>query len=262
MPQTQQYPGEPDGPPALSFLDVMRGWIAWWDATDDETKIIDTRDGGQHWHDISHQPLQRIQMVNDSRGYGIDRGELYRTNDGGRSWLQTKTPHIAHIDRLFFLTPELGWIEGVDENDLFVFRTVDGGRDWQESRSAAPPQPASVRDLFFLDQQRGWLLTWGYNDEGSYLYSTIDGGQHWTADPDQSFQGKGKFASVVRFTSKDRGFVFVDDNGQSRIVYTTDGGTHWYKHALPRLVSNCQVFEGDLLCSAVPGFHLLTVHPK
>jgi hypothetical protein len=115
-----------------------------------------------------------------------------------------------------------------------------------------------VRDLFFFDPQHGWLLTWGYNDDGSYLYSTVDGGKHWTADPDLSFQGKANFASVVRFTSKERGFVFVDD----RLVYTTDRGTHWYKQALPRFVFDCQVFEGDLLCSSGPGFRLLTVHPR
>jgi len=145
-----------------------------------------------------------------------------------------------------------------------VFRTVNGGRDWEESRATPPQPPAWVRDLFFLDPQRGWLLVWGYNDDGSYLYSTIDGGKHWAADPDLSFQGKGKFASVVRFTSKERGFVFVDhiDNGQAGLMYTTDGGLHWYKQALPRSVYDCQVFEGDLLCSSAHGFRLLAVHPR
>jgi photosystem II stability/assembly factor-like uncharacterized protein len=167
------------------------------------------------------------------------------------------------------LTPELGWISGaagVNGKDFFVFRTVNGGRDWEESRTTPPEQPAMVRDLFFLDQQRGWLLTWGYNDDGSYLYSTVDGGRHWTAEPDLSFQGKGKFASVVRFTSEERGFVFVDDrnNAQRALMYTLDGGTHWHKQALQvrDFAYDCQVFEGDLLCSADLGFRLLTVHPK
>jgi photosystem II stability/assembly factor-like uncharacterized protein len=174
-------------------------------------------------------------------------------------------PDVRYIDHLFFLTPELGWVSGaagVDGKDFFVFRTVNGGRDWEESRTTPPQHPAWVSDLFFLDQQLGWLTTWGYNDDGSYLYSTVDGGKHWKADPDLSFQGKGKRAKVARFTSTERGFLFVEDNGQHRLVYTTDGGTHWNKQSLPNFVYDCQVFEGDLLCSTGPRFRLLTLHPK
>jgi hypothetical protein len=65
-----------------------------------------------------------------------------------------------------------------------------------------------VRDLFFFDQQRGWLTIWNAIGEGTYLYSTVDGGKHWAPDPDPSFQGKDKQANVVRFTSRERGFVF------------------------------------------------------
>jgi photosystem II stability/assembly factor-like uncharacterized protein len=269
MPQTLQYPGAPDGPPAFSFLDPMRGWIAWWNSTDDAPEMISTRDGGKHWQSLSQQFLQRMQMVDDSRGYGTVAESFFRTNDGGRSWVETKFPDIRFIHRLFFLTPELGWIAGaagVDGKDFFVFRTANGGRDWEESRTTPPEHPAQVRDLFFLDQLRGWLITWGDNDDGSYLYSTVDGGKHWTAGPDLSFEGKGKWASVVRFTSRERGFVFVDDsdNAQRALMYTLDGGTHWHKQAL-RLrdfAYDCQVFEGDLLCSADLPFRLLTLHPK
>jgi photosystem II stability/assembly factor-like uncharacterized protein len=179
--------------------------------------------------------------------------------------MKTKIPDISFIDRMVFLTPDKGWIAGttgMDGKDLLVFRTVNGGRDWEESRTTPPQPPQRVRDLFFFDQQRGWLTAWNQNDEDIYLYSTVDGGRHWARDPDLSFRGKGKQANVVRFTSRERGFVFMEDKGQNRLAYTTDGGTHWYKHALPRFVYACQVFDGDLLCSSASGFHLLTLHPK
>jgi photosystem II stability/assembly factor-like uncharacterized protein len=264
MPQTLTYPGEPDGPPAFWFLDAMRGWIAWRSFTDDKTRTIGTRDGGQHWQDASQQELQRMQMVNDSRGYGTLAEAFFRTNDGGHSWVETKMPDIGFINRLFFLTPELGWIAGGHGKDFLVFRTVNGGRDWEESQTATPENPTGVRDLFFLDQLRGWLITWGNNDDGTYLYSTVDEGKHWTPEPDPSFQGKGKWASVVRFTSREKGFLFLDDrdNGQRALIYTLDGGTHWHKQALRDFVYDCQILEGDLLCSSGPGFRLLTVHPK
>jgi len=262
VPQTHQYT-DPDGRLAFSFLDAARGWVASRNYTDDEPKLIDTRDGGRHWQTVSQQDLQRIQMVDGSRGYGTLAQEFFRTNDGGRSWVETKIPDIRFIDRMVFLTPDNGWIAGADGKDFFVFRTVNGGRDWEQSRTTPPQPPERVRDLFFFDQHRGWLTIWNHNDEGTYLYSTVDGGKHWMPDPDLSFQGKGKQANVVRFTSRERGFVFLlEGTGQSRLMYTMDGGTYWFRQALPRFVYDCQVFEGDLLCSSAPGFRLLTVHPR
>jgi hypothetical protein len=49
------------------------------------------------------------------------------------------------------------------------------------------------------------------------------------------------------------------------MVYTFDGGAHWTKQILSHPVYDCQIFEGDLRCSAggkLSGFGLLTVHPK
>lgn len=92
------------------------------------------------------------------------------------------------------------------------------------------------------------------------MYSTVDGGRRWTAVPDRLFQGKDKLASIVRFTSRERGFVFVT-GGQAGFVYTTDEGAHWQRQVVPKYVYDCQAFEGDLLCSAA-GFRVLRVHPK
>ncbi len=262
VPQSQQYT-DPDARLAFSFLDAARGWIDPLDVVADEGKMIGTRDGGRHWRRVSQQFLQSMQFIDDRHGYGTVADEFFRTNDGGRSWVETKIPDIGFIDHLFFLTPELGWIAGHGK-DLLVFRTVNGGRDWEESRPTPPQQPDRVSDLFFFDQQRGWLTAWNHigDGEGTYLYSTVDGGKHWTTDPDLSFQGKDKEANVVRFTSRERGFVFFSDGIGQRLAYTTDGGAHWSKQALPGFVDHCQVFEGDLMCSAGPGFRLLTVHPK
>jgi photosystem II stability/assembly factor-like uncharacterized protein len=261
VPQTGQHAGDADGPPAFSFLDAVRGWIAWWNPAD-EPKMIRTRDGGQHWQDVSQEFLQKVRFFDDSRGYGTEVTKFHRTNDGGRTWTETQIPHVRFIDRMVFLTPELGWIAGTDGKDLFVLRTTNGGLDWEESRTTPPKELAEVRDLFFLDQNRGWLITWHSNDTGTYLFSTVDGGRNWAPEPDSSFQGKGNWAGVVRFVSRGSGFVFVEAKRHG-FLYTTDGGAHWYKQALPRFVYDCQVFEGDLLCSSGPsGFGLLTLHPK
>jgi photosystem II stability/assembly factor-like uncharacterized protein len=258
LPQVHEYAG-PDRPPGFSFLDRARGWIAWLDDRTNEFEMIHTQDAGEHWQNVSHQSLQEVRFFDDNHGYGADGANFFRTNDGGRTWTETTIPHTRYIDNMVFLTPDDGWIADADGKDLFVFRTTNGGRDWEESRTNAPKEVGEVRDMFFVDQDRGWLTTWNLDYHGSYLFSTVDGGKHWAPDP--AFQGKDKWAREVRFLSKERGFVFVEEAKGHSLMYTTDGGAHWSRHALPRSVYDCQVFEGDLLCSA-DGFRLLTLHPK
>jgi photosystem II stability/assembly factor-like uncharacterized protein len=125
-----------------------------------------------------------------------------------------------------------------------------------------------VRDLFFLNPNRGWLITWQLNNGGTYLCSTDNGGKEWVREGDLSFQGTGKWMSVVRFSSERDGFIFENGFGRGAtqsLLYTLDGGAHWIKRTVPHAVFDCQFFEGDLLCDAgnKPGdFSLLTVHLK
>jgi photosystem II stability/assembly factor-like uncharacterized protein len=265
VPQTHEHAGDPDGPPAFSFLDAARGWIAWWNPADDP-KMIRTGDGGQHWQDVSQQPLGTLRFIDDNREYGTSGNKFLRTLDGGHNWMETDIPHLRSIDRMFFLAPELGWIAGTDGKDFSVFRTSNGGREWEESRTTPPKELAEVRDVFFLSGNRGWLITLHLNDSGTYLFSTVDGGKNWMPEPDLSFQGKGKWAGIVRFVSEKKGFIFESaEVSRHSLIHTADGGAHWNKQTLPRSVHDCQVFEGDLLCSSgdwPSGFQILTLHPK
>jgi photosystem II stability/assembly factor-like uncharacterized protein len=267
LPQARQHAGDYDGRPAFSFLDAARGWIAWWDPADDP-KMIRTRDEGRNWEDVSQETLQKVLFFDEDIGYGTEVTKFLRTDDGGRHWTESQIPDLRFIDRMFFLTPKIGWLAGTDGKDFFVFQTIDGGKDWQESRTTPPKELAQVRDLFFLNQNHGWLITWQLNNGGTYLYSTDNGGKEWVRESDLSFQGTGKWMSVVRFSSESDGFVFENGFGPGatkRLLYTLDGGAHWIKQTVPHAIFDCQFFERDLFCDAgnQPGdFSLLTVHMK
>jgi photosystem II stability/assembly factor-like uncharacterized protein len=161
----------------------------------------------------------------------------------------------------------------VDLKDVAVSRTVDGGRTWTESRITTAEPVARVTDIFFLDATYGWLAAQYGLDEhghgGSHLFSTVDGGATWVPEPDLLFGGENRYVGPVRFLSAKTGFLFewITQGAKIRnaMIYTTDGGTHWRSVPLPRLVSACQVFEGDLRCSAGDansGFWVLTIHPN
>jgi hypothetical protein len=168
-----------------------------------------------------------------------------------------------------------------------VLRTSDGGRNWDVSIIQAGKDVAEVRDLFFLDSRRGWLITWAFNEGGTRLFQTVDGGKNWIANPDNSFQGQNKWLSVVRFLDDKVGFTFnsvytsndppepIDgvvgylpfhftSGDENHLLYTRDGGDHWDSFAIPRHVYDCHVSKGDLLCSAISGesgLWLVKVHP-
>lgn len=260
--QTRQHAGGEDGPPAFSFLDAARGWVAWWDPAG-EPKMIRTGDGGEHWHNVSEEFAQKLLFFDENKGYGTVATKFLRTKDGGRHWTESQIPDIRFIDRMFFLSPEIGWLAGSDGKDFFVFRTTNGGRDWQKSRTKPPDEIAIVRDVFFLNEDRGWLVTWQMNNGGTYLYSTEDGGKTWVADPNLSFQGKNKWSAVVRFISAENGFLFGREGDANTLLFTQDGGAHWTNQLIPHSVFDCQVYKGDLLCDGGNReFWLLRVHPK
>lgn len=261
--QTRQHAGGEDGPPAFSFLDASHGWVAWWDPAK-EPRMIRTLDGGEHWQNVSDEFLQKLLFFDENKAYGAEVTTFLRTNDGGRHWSETQIHDLRFIDKMFFLTPEIGWLAGSNGKDFFVFRTTNGGRDWIESRTTPPKDIFAVGDLFFLDETQGWLTTWHMNDDGTYLFSTNDGGKTWIPDADVSFQGKNKWIGPVRFISAKNGFLFERENDANRLLLTQDGGAHWINQPLPHPIWDCQVSKGDLLCDGgKPGeFWLLRLHPK
>jgi photosystem II stability/assembly factor-like uncharacterized protein len=266
--QTYQYAGAP----SLSFVNARTGWIAWWNPAS-EPHLIRTMDGGGHWENVSGRFVQKVRFLDAEHGYGAETTTFLRTDDGGRGWGQVQIPHVRLIDQMLFLSSEVGWVAGTDDKDILVFRTTDGGRSWQESRTASPESIGNIADLYFLDQERGWLIAWHVNNGGTRLFKTVDSGKTWTPEENPSLQGPGKWARVVRFVSDKLGFVFETSEptsgarrSRSILAYTDDGGVHWHERDLPRTVYYCQVYGGDLRCSAdagnKPGFAVLTVHPK
>jgi photosystem II stability/assembly factor-like uncharacterized protein len=102
----------------------------------------------------------------------------------------TPTPHwtaqtsgvLARLTSIFFTDPEHGWIVGSNST---ILSTTDGGNTWKKSQL---PHHELLRDVFFFDSQRGFLLgeysLFNRTDnrvptERSFLMSTSDAGAYW-----------------------------------------------------------------------------------
>ena len=266
--------------PSLSFLNRKVGWISGMG--DAYPWVLRTNDAGSHWARISNHYIQNMRFINQKIGVGVEfdgTKQLFaKTTDGGHTWTTSSLPGVKFIGKVFFISPEIGWAAGTtdvsdDLNDRIavVLRTTDGGRHWASFQLPSQQAVADIRDLYFLNESMGWIITWHDNNNGTHLYRTRDGGESWTVDPDATIQGAGRWLSVVRFLNSKIGFVFCRDdevrpinepgvavvgNPQTgptqsgRLLYTNDGGEHWQSRSLNGWVYDCQVIAQGLGCSA------------
>ena len=270
IPYTQVHAAPPD----VSFLDPENGWLSWLEVVRAEFRLQRTRDGGKTWRDVRLGIDAIPEFVDSSHWYAVDERRFMATDDAGETWRAAQVPLLQYVTQMFFLSPDVGWIVSTDLNAVAVSRTADGGRTWAESQVTTTVRSSQVADLFFVNAMRGWLIVEHGSDEhgqdnGSDLFSTVDGGEIWTPEQDRSFQGAGHHLRPVRFLSERVGFIFDWENTQavvrSTLIYTVDGGLHWRESPIPRFVSDCQIFKGELRCSASDansGFWVLTIHVK
>jgi photosystem II stability/assembly factor-like uncharacterized protein len=195
--------------------------------------VYRTEDGGTEWNNywlpfVPYKGAWDMSFVDESVGYLLgtqwmeeDPILLYCTLDGGLTWravFGSRASVLTGVLTVTFVREGIGWAGG-----SVIMKTSNGGQTW-----GMQLDQAVVRELFFLDEQRGFAVG------GTSVVKTVDGGTNWV---DVSPQDK---------RIKDlRGAFFFDENtgwviglGQqetegsstfqnSVLLKTTDGGTSW-----------------------------------
>jgi photosystem II stability/assembly factor-like uncharacterized protein len=112
------------------------------------------------------------------------------------------------------------------------------GVEEKEDKIEAPPERwvveelgtrAEFRDVFFLDEQHGWIVGGGVNITGGIIGTTVDGGRTWRFDSGiarPSPRAGSVHLNAVWFLDRHRGFI-VGDGYQ--ILRTRDGGKQWHR---------------------------------
>jgi photosystem II stability/assembly factor-like uncharacterized protein len=227
--------GQDIPPQSLFFISPEIGWVIG-------EYVYQTTDGGRSWISLSKTPVgdhqrQRAMHVapsfadympaiwfSDPRNGLMARldGEVYSTNDGGKTWEMTWKVD-KRITDLFFNNQE-GWIVG---DDGLIARTNDGGRTWS---SASTQTKTDLTSIFFLDKQLGWAA----GSEGTILY-TRDSGVTWQRSSIVGLLGSPPLASVS-FTDALHGWAVGGNSdpmhpslfAPSNVVLSTDdGGQTW-----------------------------------
>ena len=188
---------------AANFLDARLGWVLWSDFGADGNLVLQierTNDGGGSWkHGLiqklpSDDPSAVIEnasmnwldantgwvSVKHPTGVNFSSGTLFRTEDGGQTWVRLSLP-IGEAVR--FVDNRTGWMAGGPAGDQ-VYTTKDGGGSWEKRtlpNSSLSSQIYSVYLPMFDSQANGLMAASVLNGEEFELvmYSTGDGGKSW-----------------------------------------------------------------------------------
>jgi photosystem II stability/assembly factor-like uncharacterized protein len=204
------------------FLDAHEGWIISYlnEATPGIAGVFHTTDGGQSWTETA-----RLDVNQD-----FSHGQLGGSLQGS----------------LMFKDSSTGWMRpvtmsgtGITPVAPFLYVTRDGGKTWAVQTFA--PQPgvamnsstAGFSTPDFFNQQEGVLLitvtsfpadtTRAPTIQGTYAYTTSDGGAHWSAPQPVTIPGSFASFPILSMVDAKTWLSFV----ASRVERTTDGGLHW-----------------------------------
>ncbi len=182
----------------IAFINLTTGWI-----TGMTSGLYQTQDGGKTWYPQA-LPLPDtvppatpatlsaagpLFTFNGQEGiFPVDLGlpdgraipELYRTNDGGQTWLAVGTLP-AWPDAITFLDRQEGWAARVQQHRLLLsYAIFVGYYTWKTYSEALPPSVTRITDLnFAANGTTGWIIGETNEGQSTLLLQTTDGGQTW-----------------------------------------------------------------------------------
>jgi photosystem II stability/assembly factor-like uncharacterized protein len=252
----------------LAFLNEQIGWVATLKAgatTSPAVSVFATPDGGGTWQ-AAMIPLPnwtdyagaQLQMIDVQHGWLLvslltssnsSAGFLFRTLDGGRSWVQVASPTGGPM---VFVSADNGWAVGTPAGDR-IFSTHDGGLTWRPQTLSAPAgyDPASLEFRFlpeFSGPTRGVLPVAIRRSDGLLsvsFYTTTNGGQLWQPTPPVA-TGAQSWASLAPSASTSHDWALV---AAGQFFVTHDAGSIWSQTAVSGQLNG--VVDLDFISSKV-----------
>lgn len=249
----------PSGVSKIYMKDSNFGWALLEDGT-----LINTSDGWKSSLEMKQFTWNK-EAVNVSEITYID-GILYvcgfmpveksigifRSEDGGNTWstgyidysdvdggpgqvfLSFTDGHSGYV--LYCGGPALGLMTKV------LYKTVDGGKTFDKVRDLSGSIDGYPTGLTFTEAGKGYITSTYHGNDNSYLYTTDDKGNSWTAvtlpQPEQLSDAsqEGYMDGYPPSFWGDDGILIMAVNGDSKrsfITYvTSDGGSSWKQSGL------------------------------
>jgi photosystem II stability/assembly factor-like uncharacterized protein len=170
-------------------------------------------------------PIAGISFPDTITGYVLtEDGGVYRTDDGGDSWLAVgSVPADVSEDNqepatdLFFADPDVGFAT----TRRGVYRTSNGGLSWSPEATG----PGGFESVYFAGPLAGYAV-----GRGGSAYTTTNGGLSWKATS-ASLTAPSLTLTSVRCA--DALLCAVTTSAGDRLLRTIDGGATWTAAFLP-----------------------------
>jgi photosystem II stability/assembly factor-like uncharacterized protein len=136
--------------------------------------------------------LNDLFFLDSDQGWAVgDRGAIWHTQNGGRSWQLADSPSTCQMESIHFCDPNHGWIVGgwihplTHTTSAAVLYTENGGRKWTRLEAINTP---ALKWVHFHSPKRGWAVGTSSSMYASGLLYTEDGGRIWNEMPIQQPQ--------------------------------------------------------------------------
>lgn len=160
-----------------------------------DTFVWRTTDGGLNWPSVTPQPYGTYHGMDftDANTGWIAGSRIFRTDDGGSTWVHQSTPALT-VQDVDFVSTSTGFCVGRGGSFL---KTIDGGANWVAS---TVPGAADLNAISAVDAANVWVA----GDMGFVARST-NGGASWIVE--DAGLGTGAHPYAMKFTSSTDGWV-------------------------------------------------------
>jgi photosystem II stability/assembly factor-like uncharacterized protein len=216
------------------------------------SQLVETTDGGRNWTPLP--PLPKVTSLcfsdADNGWAATTEGQVFRTNDGARTWVAafTAPPALRQLNSagVWCSGKNVAWVlfgDGVAafQEKYALYRTVDGGTRWEPAiaygfpQLQVPDRGAEPGPLSLVDPNTVYFVVECAACQGtgaSSIQGTKDGGQSW--GPAIPIPQLNRTSAIV-FADADRGWAVgtrTEANGtkvsfEPVILATADGGQTW-----------------------------------
>jgi photosystem II stability/assembly factor-like uncharacterized protein len=260
----------------LLAVSVVSRTIVW--ASGERGTFTHTVNGGTTWisgrlPDAEDLDLRNITGVSAQTAYVMTTGpgratRIYRTDDGGRTWM----PKFTNIDpairwRCFsFWGPDRGIIVGdAVRSDFLTMFTTDGGWHWDRVSSFAIPEAimgertssASGSCIFAGRGGRAWFAT-----TKSRVFRTVNFGATWKMAYVHLSTTDSTGIGSISFRDRDNGIAVAErasTPSDPLLATTTDGGQTWNSVSSPPPLTT---ITGSAYVPELTGPTLVVVGPQ
>jgi len=219
----------------FEFVNTDTGWMVgrlYEDAS--YAVIMKTENGGTDWEielQLEEMNFRDIFLLDEQNGWAVGDAGLIAKLDNGE-WQKILPVSEKYLTKVYFSDPNNGWassgFESIWYADTYLLRTTDGGEKWDEIENFN----FIIEDIFFADNNIGWMVGADTSNTGVILY-TDNGGDDW----DVLVKDLSDPLHAITF-NENYGWVVGDDG----LVLRTDDGVSWIKDP-PADVGNFKLFQ-------------------